>query len=169
MFSLPFSINLLAVSCSPPSHLLCLFIPSSLPLLRAPRVIKTETSLALMVKPDARRVLPAPLRVRPWGASVPKGDGPDEGKPNPRHMEIICQKNGIRDQLQQRARRERGGKGSGARQNWAPPCAEAIPSPSKLSQTSRPSGPRVPFSVPRTERKHSQPLTPYSTGLSTGS
>ncbi|CAI9157253.1 unnamed protein product [Rangifer tarandus platyrhynchus] len=41
---------------------------------------------------------PRPGSIGPWGASVPRGTGPDEGKPNPRHMEIICRRDRIRDQ-----------------------------------------------------------------------
>lgn len=41
---------------------------------------------------------PRPGSIGPRGASVPRGTGPDEGKPNPGHMEIICRRDRIRDQ-----------------------------------------------------------------------
>ena len=43
-----------------------------------------------------RRPRPGSIGLR--GASVPRGTGPDEGKPNPGHMEIICRRDRIRDQ-----------------------------------------------------------------------
>lgn len=78
--------------------------------------LKPKQAPALIVKPDAQapsRPGPLPGQNEQWSCSggptwaaadrggprVPRGTGPDKGKPNPRHMEIICRRNQIRDQL----------------------------------------------------------------------
>lgn len=145
-------INLFAVSCPPfpppvPVH------PGLTPLLRAPRVIKTETSRALMVKPDARRVLPAPLGSDRGGPRFPRGTGQTRGNRTRDTWRSFARGTGSVTSSSRGQGGREGVRAVGPGQTrrhpvlrLAQPSAGSFPPPShQAHRASRPSGPLCPL------------------------